>query len=167
MRGIVCAVMGLVMLVGMPTVARSETTEQRLRSLEQALKDAQQEIQRLKDEVRQQRAISQGTQTQIEAARQAQEEQAKKVVTADKLPEFLKRISIFGDLRMRHEGFYHQPAKDGVLVTARNRERLRARVGIKATLSDELSTTVRIASGNRTTRSPPTRRSTASSPRST
>src|SRR6185295_15162304 len=67
---------------------------------------------------------------------------------ADKLPDFLKRISIFGDLRMRHEGFYHQPARDGTVVTARNRERFRARVGIKATFSDELSTTVRIASGN-------------------
>jgi hypothetical protein len=145
-------VLVLAALLGMPARGRAETsTEQRLRVLEEALRNAQQEIERLRREIEVQKAATEGTKAQVEETRKAQEEQAKKVEEAKKavsLPDWLKRVSLFGDVRLRHEGFYNQPAKDGVKVTANNRERLRARIGLKAAFGDELSATVRIATGN-------------------
>lgn len=133
-------------MVGAPGQAAGQAaTERRLRALEESLREAQQEIERLRGEMRQQKAISQGTQTQIEESRKATEEQVKKGLT---VPDWLKTTSLFGDVRVRHEGFYHQPSKKGTSVTARNRERVRARIGARAKFSDELSATIRIASGN-------------------
>lgn len=124
------------------------TTEQRLRALEEQLRKAQSEIERLRGEVQQQKAVSAGAQTQIEEARKVTEEQGKKLDKGISLPDWAKRVSLFGDVRLRHEGFYHQPAVHGTQVTARNRERVRARLGLKATFSDELSATIRLASGS-------------------
>jgi hypothetical protein len=140
------ALVVLATLMSAPAAGRAETdTERRLRALEQALQDAQAEIDRLRQEVRQQKD------TQAETARTAQAEETRRldeVKKAVSLPDWLKRVALFGDLRLRHEGFYHQPSARGQNVTARNRERFRARVGLKATLSDELSATIRLATGN-------------------
>ena len=150
MRVLVCLVVAA--YVSHAAVGRAAmTTEQRLRALEEQLRKAQGEIERLRGEVRQQQAISQGAQTQIEEARKQTEDQGKKIEEAKKgvtLPDWAKRISLFGDVRVRHEGFYHQPSTGSSSVTARNRERVRARIGLKATFSDELSATVRLASGS-------------------
>src|SRR5438445_587296 len=67
---------------------------------------------------------------------------------AVELPDWLKRTTVFGDVRARHEGFYHQPHKKGTVVTSRNRERIRARLGVRVAFTDELSATIRGASGN-------------------
>ncbi len=67
---------------------------------------------------------------------------------ATTLPDWLNRTTVFGDVRYRDEGFYHQPTKDKTPVGARNRERIRARFGVKAAFSDEISATIRGASGN-------------------
>ena len=132
-----------------PVRAAAETpTEKRLRLLEEQLRKAQEEIQELKGQIQQQRAIGQATQRQAEQAR----EQANTAVAAQRgleLPEWLKRTTVFGDVRARHEGFYHQPhAKGTPAVTARNRERIRARLGVKVAFSDEVSATIRGASGD-------------------
>lgn len=58
--------------------------EKRVRILEQQLREANEKIKRLEGQSAQQRAIGQGTQTQIEETRKAQEEQAKKIETAKK-----------------------------------------------------------------------------------
>ena len=132
-----------------PVRAAAETpTEKRLRLLQEQLRKAQEEIQELKGQIQQQRAIGQATQRQAEQAR----EQANTAVAAQRgleLPEWLKRTTVFGDVRARHEGFYHQPhAKGTPAVTARNRERIRARLGVKVAFSDEVSATIRGASGD-------------------
>jgi len=146
-RGWVC--LAVVACVGYAGLGHAEmSTEERLRALESALRKAQGEIERLRGEIQQQKAISQGAQTQIEEARKVTEDQGKKIEEAKKsaVPDWAKKVSLFGDVRMRHEGFYHQPAdKGGSAVTARNRERIRARIGAKATFSDELSATIRLA----------------------
>jgi len=148
----IIVLVGLAVVAGMPANGRAETpTEKRLRILEEQLRKAQQEIERLQNEVRQQRAISQGTQTQIDETRKAQEETGKKIEEAKKvvsLPDWAKRTTIFGDVRARHEGFYHQPHAGGADIGARNRERIRARLGVRVAFSDELSATIRGASGN-------------------
>ena len=134
-----------------PAAAES-SVERRLRLLEEQLGKAQAEIKQLHKELDQQRAINSAAQKQTEQVVQQQEAQAKTIETAKKtfeLPDWVKRTTLFGDLRLRHEGFYHQPHKVGSAAdTARNRERLRARLGLKVTFSDELSTTIRLASGN-------------------
>lgn len=140
------------------SVAAEMSTEQRLRALEEALRNAQKEIERLRAEVQRQKADNAVTRTQVEDAKKAEAERAqtteetKKQVEEVKktalLPDWVRRITPFGDIRLRHEGFYNQPTKDGTKVTARNRERLRARIGAKFALADELSATVRIATGD-------------------
>jgi len=72
----------------------------------------------------------------------------KKVVAS--VPDWVSKITPFGDIRYRHEGFYNQQIneKSDSVVHARNRERIRWRFGAKYTYSDELSATFRLASGD-------------------
>ena len=136
-----------------PGWALAETSaERRIRVLEETLRRTQEELQDLKRQVQQQRAIGQATQKQAEEA--AQSAEAAKAVSAEttkktaSLPDWVNRATLFGDVRFRHEGFYHQPSKKGSPVGARNRERVRARLGVRVAFSDELSATIRGASGN-------------------
>src|SRR5437867_11780145 len=126
--------------------AAAETpTERRLRLLEEKLRQAEDEIRELKGQIQQQKAIGQATQKQVEQA----EEQAKTAATQKgiELPDWLKRTAVFGDIRARHEAFYHQPHKKGELIGARNRDRIRARPRSRFTLSHALSATTHAASG--------------------
>jgi len=152
------ASVGVVLLAG---TASAESTEERLRRLEEQLRKTEAEIQQLRDQLQQQRAINQATQKQSE---QAAEENKAAVAEAKKgveLPDWVRKTTLFGDVRFRDEGFYHQPVTEAGLkpdpnlrpalatsATARNRVRIRARLGVKVTLSDELSATVRMASGD-------------------
>jgi hypothetical protein len=82
--------------------------------------------------------------------KQAQEEQKQKSAAEDarrdaiaaKIPKWLDAISLFGDVRVRDEGFY------GNNLHARTRFRIRARPGLTANVSDEIAATVRLASGD-------------------
>ena len=131
------------------SAARAETpVEKRLRVLEQQLNEAQQEIKKLRDQVEQQRAIGQATQKQVEQNAEETKTAVAETKKAVSLPDWLNRTTVFGDVRYRHEGFYHQPHAKGQVVTARNRERIRARLGVRVAFSDELSATIRGASGN-------------------
>lgn len=53
-----------------------------------------------------------------------------------------ERFTVFGDVRLRYEGFY----QDG--TPTRNRERIRLRFGVRARASDEFEGGMRIASGD-------------------
>jgi hypothetical protein len=144
--GIVAVVLAL-----LARVAAAETSaEQRIRILEEQLRRTQQQIQELKAMMEQQKAIGQATQKQVqdaaEQAKAASAEVAKK--PAVDLADWMKRTTVFGDVRGRHEGFYHQPHVKNADTTARNRERVRARLGARVAFSDELSATIRGASGN-------------------
>ena len=85
-----------------------------------------------------------------EELKQAKEEEKQKAAADEsrrdaimaKLPKWLEVITPFGDIRTRHEGFYENG------MQARNRFRLRARIGLTANVSDEISGTVRLASGD-------------------
>jgi hypothetical protein len=85
------------------------------------------------------------TQTQTRAEQQAKAvEELKKTTVADvkKNIDWLNRISLFGDIRVRHEGFYQDA------VTARNRQRLRLRFGARLQVSDEIEGGFRLVSGD-------------------
>ncbi len=125
------------------------TTEQRLRALEDLVREQQQEIKQLRGELRQQKAIGTATQQQAERAEEQGKATDKKVVAS--LPEWVNKFTPFGDIRIRQEGFYNQPtpkASGGSPIDARNRTRFRWRLGLKYAYSDELSATIRLASGN-------------------
>ena len=85
-----------------------------------------------------------------EELKQAREEEKQKSAVEEsrrdaimaKLPKWLDMITPFGDLRIREEGFYADE------LNARNRSRLRARVGLNVNPTDEVGATFRIASGN-------------------
>src|SRR5207237_3857969 len=127
--------------------AAAETpTEKRLRLLEEKLRQAEEEIRELKGQVQQQKAIGQATQKQVEQTAEEAKTAAAEAKKGVGLPDWTKRTTIFGDVRARHEGFYHQPHQKTQVVTARNRERLRARLGVRVAFSDELSATIRGAS---------------------
>src|SRR5437868_7304811 len=80
-----------------------------------------------------------------EDLRQAREEEKQKVAAEEsrremitaKLPKWLDMITPFGDLRVRHEGFYENG------LVARTRFRVRARLGVTVTPRDEASATFR------------------------
>jgi hypothetical protein len=82
--------------------------------------------------------------------KQAREEEKQKAAAqeslrdaiAAKIPKWLESISLFGDMRNRVEGFY------GDNYHAQTRYRIRARVGLNANVSDEISGTVRLATGD-------------------
>src|SRR5262249_61337696 len=67
---------------------------------------------------------------------------------ASQVPDWLSCFTPFGDVRFRYEGFFTQPPLADQDVTANNRLRIRARVGMRFAYSDEIAATVRIASGN-------------------
>jgi hypothetical protein len=69
-------------------------------------------------------------------------EESRRDSIAAKIPEWLSKITPFGDLRLREEGFYEDN------YHARNRFRIRGRVGLTAKVADEISTTFRLATGN-------------------
>src|SRR5947209_4117410 len=119
-RGLVGAVVAV--LLGVAVSGGAETpTEKRLRELEETLRKTQEEVQELRRQLDQQKAVGQATQKQVEQTAEetkAATAEAKKTVV--ELPDWLKRTTVFGDVRLRHEGFYHQPQTNGADVTARN-----------------------------------------------
>ncbi len=121
--------------------------ERRLRVVEETLRKTQEQVQELRRQLDQQKTAGQETRKKAEEAALSV-----KTTAADarkvSLPEWLRRTTLFGDFRYRHEGFYHQPHLQDQRVTARNRERIRARPGIRLAFSDELTASFRATTGN-------------------
>jgi hypothetical protein len=126
-------------VLGFAPIARAETSaERRLRQLEE-------EVRSLRKEIDQEKAVTRTNEQQVQrAADTADVAKAK----ASKVPDWLSYFTPFGDVRFRYEGFFNQPHLADQDVTANNRLRIRARVGMRFAYSDELAATVRIASGN-------------------
>jgi hypothetical protein len=142
-------ILSVALLAAVSGGARAETpADRRLRHIEEELEKAQQRIKDLEAEMKQQRAVGMATQRQVEQTDETAKTASANASKAFDIPEVLKKTTIFGDVRYRHEGFYHQPAAQGQDVTARNRERVRARLGVRVALSDEISATIRAATGN-------------------
>ncbi|HEX9420096.1 MAG TPA: putative porin [Methylomirabilota bacterium] len=148
-RRIVAGGLTLLLLLGPSAQAFAESAaEQRLRVLEETLRKTQEEVQELHRQLDQQKAATQETQKKVDEAATSARTASADAKKAVSLPDWLSRTTVFGDVRYRHEGFYHQPHAKKAVVTARNRERIRARLGVRVALTDELSATIRGASGN-------------------
>lgn len=91
----------------------------------------------------QQQALQAQAQTQAEQQTKAVDD-LKKTAVADvkKNIDWLNRFSFFGDIRVRQEGFYQGD------VPARNRQRLRLRLGARVQVTDEIEGGLRLASGD-------------------
>lgn len=142
-------IVAAVLLLAQHGVAFGETpTERRLRVLEEQLKAAQEEIKHLRDEVKQEKAVGQAIQRQAEQTEQATKPPGVVETVKAGLPDWIKSFTPMGELRLRYDGQFHQPTSTGTKATANNQARLRARLGVKYTYSDELSGTIRLATGN-------------------
>jgi len=146
-RGLVGAVVAVLLTVAVSGGAETPT-EKRLRQLEETLRKTQDEVQQLRHQLEQQKAIGQATQKQVEQTAEETKTATAEAKKAVSLPDWLSRTTVFGDVRYRHEGFYHQPHKAKQVIGARNRERIRARLGVKVAFSDEISATIRGATGD-------------------
>ena len=145
----IAGALALVLLLGPAGRALAETdAERRLRVLEETIRRQQEELKDLRRQIDEQRALGEATRKQAEEATKEAKTASAPARKGPELPDWLGRTTVFGDVRGRHEGFYHQPHKKGDVVTARNRERIRARLGVRVAFTDELSATIRGASGN-------------------
>src|SRR5262245_59439477 len=115
------------------------TAEQRIRIREESIRRQHQEIRDQRREINAQKP----TQTLTKQQAQKADEKATALETAAKsIPKWIEKLSLFGDIRIRYEGFFNQPGEMGESIGARNRERYRARIGATFRYSDELSATI-------------------------
>jgi hypothetical protein len=148
-RRIVAGGLALALLLGPSVQAFAESTEERrLRVLEEMLRKTQEEVKELHRQLDQQKAASQETERKVTEASINAKTASADAKKATSLPDWLAKTTVFGDVRYRHEGFYHQPQAKGQDVTARNRERVATHLGVRVALTDEVSATIRAASGN-------------------
>jgi len=145
------ALTGLLIFWGQPHVfCGTVTTEdmmKRLENLSAIIQEQQKEIERLKEElIHQRKSIQQGQATQkeeIQKAVKAETEQAEKS-WREWVPEWVQKIKISGDLRLRYERLWDRgmlnpdgtPAKQD----PRDRGRIRVRLYVDAPITDEIDT---------------------------
>ena len=80
---------------------------------------------------------------EAKAAREKQEAATEKAVSSiPALPEWVKMVTLFGDVRLRNESFFQDGTPDRI------RQRFRLRIGAKIKPSDELETGFKLVSGN-------------------
>src|SRR5215831_4699690 len=89
-------------------------------------------------------AVEEAREQEKKAMQQATEE-AKKEST---WPEWLNRISLFGDFRFRVEGFYNSKTTNVLETPDRTRERIRARFGLGVDVSEEVQGKLRLVTGD-------------------
>src|SRR6516164_5636738 len=96
------------------------------------------------------------TEEEYQQAVEEEREQEKKAVQAateegkkaSKLPDWLNRISVFGDLRFRYEGIWNASLTNTVDNPDRNRFRIRARLGTGIDATEEVQGRLRLVSGD-------------------
>jgi len=121
--------------------------EQRLNQLISIIQSQQDEIQKLKQELEQQKTITiQEQKVNKEEVKEIVKTQMEKKEKEWKglIPKWVKRVKVSGDLRLRYEGIYNRKERqsDGSTkdIDDRNRYRIRARLFFDAPITDEIST---------------------------
>jgi hypothetical protein len=106
----------------------------RLDALQMSVEKQQQEIKHLRQQLEEQKAAAEKAKER--EAIEIEKAVAKKVKEEVKLPGWLKRIKIKGDVRTRYEGIFNRN-DGGEKLSDRNKGRLRARLFFDAKISDE------------------------------
>lgn len=127
--------------------ATTEDVLKRLNDLSDIIQQQQKEIERLKQELKDQR-------TSIEKGKEVQKEEIQKAVKVETkeaekswrewLPKWVQRIKIYGDLRLRYErlwdrGMLNNDGTEGK-QDPRDRGRFRVRLYLDAPITDEIAT---------------------------
>lgn len=63
-------------------------------------------------------------------------------------PQWVQNIKLFGDFRYRHEQIHDTGQSNSTAGVQRDRNRIRARIGLKAKINDEFDTVFRIGTGS-------------------
>ena len=108
----------------------------RLEGLRQSVEKQQEEIMYLRQQLEEQKAAAEKAKER--EAVEIEKAVAKKVKEETKLPGWVKRIKITGDVRTRYEGIFDRTAGDEKLKD-RSRGRLRARLYFDGKISDEFT----------------------------
>ena len=108
----------------------------RLDELQRSVEKQQQEIGHLRQQLEEQKAAVEKAKER--EAVEIEKAVAKKVKEETKLPGWVKRIKITGDVRTRYEGMFNRTV-DGKDAKDRNKSRLRARLFFDAKISDEFT----------------------------
>jgi len=88
-----------------------------------------------------------------QAVDEAQEQEKKAIQKAaeegkSKLPDWLNRTSLFGDIRFRYEGIFNAKLTNVLDNPDRNRVRIRARLGVGIDATEEVQGRLRLATGD-------------------
>ena len=141
----------VVMLFGVltPLIARAEQNDDaRIKKLEAAVKSLQVELEALKAErardARKAPVVVDQKQLERLVSKTFEEKKGEYGVA----PDWVKKITPFGDFRYRYESLHNKDSSDGELLNERRRNRIRARLGFKAEINDEWDTIFRIATGS-------------------
>ncbi|MCJ7687588.1 MAG: putative porin, partial [Desulfobacteraceae bacterium] len=125
----------------------TEDVLKRLNGLSETIQQQQQEIERLKQELKNQRkSIETGQEVQKEEIKKAVKVETKEAEKSwrDSLPKWVQKIKISGDLRLRYERLWDRGMlnKDGTPGKQENRDRgrLRVRLYVDAPITDEIKT---------------------------
>ena len=131
----------------------TEDVVKRLDELNVIIKRQQDEIERLKKELqRQDNKIHEVREGQQQKIQNAVKEEAKKQksIRAENIPKWTEKLKLYGDLRLRYEGFYNRTGfeKDGSEkdLPNRNRFRFRYRIFLDADITDEIAVKTMIGS---------------------
>jgi len=129
----------------------------RLEALTQTVAKQQEEIRYLKQQLEAQKAAAEGLSGKKEAAT---ERVAAKEPEEKKFPEWTERVKVGGDLRLRYEGLYNreQQQTNGTTtpIPTRDQYRIRARVFVDGTVSDEVSAHFMLSTNQDTNKEAPT-----------
>jgi hypothetical protein len=139
-RSTTAAVLGGAMLAS--TAMAAPPIEERVRALEKEISALHKELDARKEEDARRQAEA------LKAAAAPAPPPSEADRTMHAVAEKLSHFTPFGDVRLRYEGFYNRSATRGSTILDRDRARLRARIGFTYKHDDELSATLRIASGN-------------------
>ena len=127
--------------------ATTEDILKRLNDLSDIIQHQQKEIERLKQDLKNQRkSIEKGQEVQKEEIKKAAKAETKEAEKSwrDSLPKWTERIKISADLRLRYEriwdrGMLNDDGSEGK-QEARDRGRIRARIFLDGKITDELNT---------------------------
>ena len=124
--------------------AAEDQTEARLRKLEASLQALQAELAALKAErAAALNAAAAPSEYKVHIDRMVEEAVNEKVSKAGDAPSWAQNVQLFGDFRYRHE-----QTNDTSGSEQRDRNRIRARLGLKATVNEEVDAIFRIATGS-------------------
>jgi len=137
-----------VVLLAVLTLNTQAQTDTESNSIETRIVELEQKLKQLQDELAQQKQAA----TPSVSTAPAADEQAiaaavskafeKHQAEQPKLPEWINKVSLYGDFRYRYEW-----TDDESKIADRNRNLIQARIGIKGTINEEFDFNFRLASG--------------------